>query len=96
MLNKNMKYPQFSKDKDKNGIRCPVYDCFKPFNNNGQLRNHIVRSHKELTDAGIEITSSGKIKWPSNTLNQVLRLVRYYPGFVSKNVLEVGERLLAE
>jgi len=77
MINSNIAYPEFSKNKEKNILRCPVYDCFKPFANVSQLKNHIQRSHKELQDAEIEIAPNGKIKWPPAILDNVLRYLNF-------------------
>jgi len=49
-----------------------------------------------LSENGIDISSSGKIKYPAAILDNVLRVIRYYPDFVIKHVKEVGEARLNE
>ena len=73
MIQDYVSYPKFSTLKDKNCNRCPIYDCFKPFQSANQLKSHITRYHKELQEFGVEVGNNFKIKWPAEKVDYVLR-----------------------
>ena len=79
---------KFSKLKSTCQFRCPVYSCFKNWSNQQQLKNHISRQHKELDEAGVDIASNGKIKWPDSLLDNVLRVCAWQKKFVMNQIVK--------
>lgn len=78
---------KFSKLKNNPTLRCPVYGCpmfLRPgFNSKAEaLQSHIQRTHKELVDAGIEISENGKLKIPPTLIDNALRMCMWQKKFV--------------
>jgi hypothetical protein len=73
MIKRKMAYPRFHEIKEHLSLRCPVYGCFKNFNSSNQLRSHVQRQHKILTEAGISVDSSGEVQIPPELFDYVLR-----------------------
>lgn len=84
---------KFSKAKVDCQFRCPVYKCLTKFNNQGALKSHISRKHKELEEAGIEVGPSGKIKYSSNLIDTVMRVLIWQKKFVNQFKKDPERRL---
>ena len=72
-IRKTQPYPRFSQHKELHQLRCPVYGCFKSFNNANQLKSHITRQHKVLGECGVSVESTGEIKISPEIVDYVLR-----------------------
>jgi hypothetical protein len=81
-------------------LRCPVYGCpqfLKPIFNSktDALQSHIQRCHKELIDAGVEISETGKLKIPSMLVDNALRMCNWQKKFVNgTSVKQEAEKCL--
>lgn len=87
---------KFSKSKVDTQFRCPVYKCLTKFSNQSQLKSHISRKHKELEDAGIEVQNNGKIKYPLNLIDNVIRVLIWQKKFVNQVVRKDLDRKVKE
>ena len=38
-------------------LKCPVYECFKPMNDDDQLMKHFEECHRDLKEVGLELTN---------------------------------------
>ena len=88
MLNGREEVIKFSKLKGGQVLRCPIYGCFKQMTNIHSLKSHITRSHKELEDSQIDITQSGRIKWPPQLVDNLLRVLYWQKKFVQQQVVK--------
>ena len=84
---------RFSKAKVDCQYRCPIYKCLTKFNNQGALKSHISRKHKELEDAGIEVGPSGKIKYSPHLIDSVMRLLIWQKKFAAQFTKDPERRL---
>ena len=87
---------KFSKNRIDTLFRCPVYKCLSKFNNQAQLKSHISRKHKELEDAGIEVSASGKVKYPPQLVDHVMRVMLWQRKFVFQNLKKDLDKRLKE
>lgn len=87
---------KFSKAKIDCQFRCPVYKCLMKCTSQVALKSHINRKHKELEEAGIEVNNSGKIKYPPQLLDSVLKVLIWQKKFITQNVKKEAEKRLKE
>lgn len=87
---------KFTKSKHDTLFRCPVYKCLAKFSSQPQLKSHISRKHKELEEAGIEVTGNGKVKYPQQLVDSVIRVLVWQKKFVNQIVKKDLDRRLKE
>ena len=61
-----------------------------------KLDSHLQRSHPELKEAGFEVQANGRIKYPLELLNNVLRVLKYQPKYVNNVLKKLAENKLKE
>eukprot|EP01017_Pseudomicrothorax_dubius_P031398 TRINITY_DN4003_c0_g1_i1.p1 TRINITY_DN4003_c0_g1~~TRINITY_DN4003_c0_g1_i1.p1 ORF type:complete len:593 (-),score=145.35 TRINITY_DN4003_c0_g1_i1:105-1883(-) len=69
-------------------FRCPYYKCLKTFGQHTMLKRHIEKKHKQLTDMGLTVNSSGNFDWPPHMVDFCLLISKLYPVFVKSIVKE--------
>lgn len=71
---------------------CPVYECNDKFNNNKNLRQHIIKKHPKLSEYGVELRENGELIWPETLIDYSLLLSKLYPAYV-KRIINMSKKI---